>query len=336
MFSCLISKKLRNALLSILFCINSLQVYASINADAVLSYDLGGNQFQFHLYDDPAAVLGQSPRDTGFGYLVSPFNNPWGRGDVVSVGLGGYMTLKLEKYVNISVTEKELGVFTFQQFFQASSGGTYADARMFYESMQASVEVSENGYAWSALNNGELLSFDLPANGFNLDRSEADYGKPTDLLPQDLGGLSYSEIVEQYDGSAGGNWLDLSSTGYEKVGYIRFKTEIDQAFSFQLEGVSINNALVGDLVPDRILGDAQGDGIINQLDLQIVMDHLGQSLTLGDVNYDGVTNLADLFEVRNRFEISRDGAVIVPEPCVFVLGAGGFLILGCGSRKRLI
>ena len=314
--------------LSLLPAMVTISADATSNATSVLSYDQGTQQFQFLNYDNPEAALGESPVVTDvFGAVnyTSPFNNPWQAADVVSIGLGGHITLQLENYVAVSESQKEIGVFTFQQFRQTPAGGTYEDARLFYPSMQASVQVSQDGYRWVSLNNNQLMAFDLPANGINLDWQDADYGKPSDLIPQDLGGLSYSELLQQYDGSAGGNWLDLSNTGLEKIGYIRFETSADQDFSFQLEGISINNDLIGEVVPNRMLGDANGDHLIDAFDLELVQIYLGQAQSLGDVNYDGLTNLADLFEVRNRF---HPPASMIPEPISLVFGlVGGFALL---------
>ena len=306
--------------------------FAQTHADAVIAYDQGQNQFQFHRYDNPQAALGESPRITDvFGGVnfTSPFNNPWQQSDVVSIGLGGYITLKLEKFVNVSDNQRELGVFTFQQFLQTQSGGTSADATLFYPSMQASLEVSQDGYHWHAIKQGQSLAFDLPANAYNLDGSQANYSQPIDLKPADMSGLSYQQVIDHYQGSAGGNWIDLSESGYDKIGYIRFATKPDQPFSFQLEGISINQQLIGDDVPDRIIGDAQGDNVIDHQDLQIVINHFGQTRMPGDVNFDGATNLKDLVFLRNHFKPSASN---IPEPATSTLLALAAIALG--TRRR--
>ncbi len=59
------------------------------------------------------------------------------------------------------------------------------------------------------------------------------------------------------------------------------------------------------------LGDTNDDGQINQLDLDLVQQHLGTDSYLGDANHDGTVNLQDLFAVRNNF---RNTPTSIPEP----------------------
>ncbi len=307
---------------------------AAIFARSVLSFEQGTDQFQFYRYDDPGSALGVSPRVTDvFGgvHFTGPFNNPWQRKDVVSVGLGGYLTLELEQSVKVESGVKALGIFTFQQFLLQGGWGTDAKPTLFYPSMQARVYVSEKGRDWVGVNEGDLISFDIPANGFNGDGSDADYGKPHDLTVGELGGLPKAEIIARYDGSAGGTWLDLSGTGLDRVGYVRFEVDADQAFSFQLEGVSINSDLAGDRAGELVLGDASGDGVFDGLDLAIVKRHMGQLHTRGDVDFDGVTDLGDLFIMRNLSKPgggSQGGSI--PEPSSLALGLALLGGLGCG------
>ena len=58
------------------------------------------------------------------------------------------------------------------------------------------------------------------------------------------------------------------------------------------------------------LGDTNDDGQINQLDLDLVQQHLGTNNYLGDANHDGTVNLEDLFAVRNNFANTTS----IPEP----------------------
>jgi hypothetical protein len=52
--------------------------------------------------------------------VVTPFNNPFSRNDVVSVGLGGQITLRLARFAEPVTGAPEIGVFTFQQFLQTA------------------------------------------------------------------------------------------------------------------------------------------------------------------------------------------------------------------------
>ena len=63
-------------------------------------------------------------------------------------------------------------------------------------------------------------------------------------------GKPYLEAVELLQGSAGGTWLDVSSTGLDRVGYIRFSVPVGQGSVFKLDAVSIADAAVGTAVPE--------------------------------------------------------------------------------------
>lgn len=226
-------------------------------AGQVVSYDQGTDQFQFGASDNADAALGAQPTDTGsFGgttFYVTPFNNPWSANDFVSVGLGGQITLKLSQYAMPLADGPEIGVFTFQQLLQSSSGGTLSGPTTVYSSNQALVDVSEDGQNWVALNSGDFIAMDIPANAFQDANATtpSDYHKPFPGTFSDLSDLAtFDDVLSAYDGSAGGTWLDISGTGLTKVGYLRFSVPEANAFSFQLEGISLATDAIGNPVPE--------------------------------------------------------------------------------------
>jgi hypothetical protein len=229
-------------------------------ADQVISYDGGTNRFQFNLYTNPAVALGSPQTSTGGGFVVTPFNNPFSRNDVVSVGLGGQITLRLARFAEpVAGATPEIGVFTFQQFLQTATGGTNSGPTLFYPSLLAKAEVSADGLAWVALNGGNPVAFDIPANAYGDAPPTilSDYGQPF------VGGLdalrdraSLADTIAAYNGSGGGTWLDISGTGLPHVGYVRFIVPASNTFSFQLEAISVSSASAGALVPEPALAFA--------------------------------------------------------------------------------
>lgn len=222
-------------------------------ADQVVSYDGGTNRFQFNLYTNPAVALGSPQTSTGGAFVVTPFNNPFSRNDVVSVGLGGQITLRLARFAEPVAGAPEIGVFTFQQFLQTAGGGTVSGPALFYPSLLAKAEVSADGLAWVALNAGSSIAFDVPANAYrdNPPVTLSDYGKPF------VGGLdalkdkaTLTDTLDAYGGSGGGTWLDISETGLSHVGYVRFSVPATNTFSFQLEAISVSSASAGAVVPE--------------------------------------------------------------------------------------
>src|SRR5690606_38856327 len=110
------------------------------HAAEVIAYEQGAPPSNVAGYDDPAAALGVSPADTGtFGgttFHVTPFNNPWSNADSVTVGAGGYLTLRLDRYA-VPIDGPDLGVFVMQQFLQTAGGGTDAGPTAFYDAQFA-------------------------------------------------------------------------------------------------------------------------------------------------------------------------------------------------------
>jgi hypothetical protein len=230
---------------------------AVATANSVLAYNSGTNRFQFSAYTNSAVALGLPQTSTGGGFVVTPFNNPFSRNDVVSVGLGGEITLQLSNQVMPVGGNPEIGVFTFQQFHQGPGGGTDSGPSLFYPSIQAEVDVSENGATWVPLNNGNLISFDIPANAYQ----DTAHTIPSDYSLPFTGGLSAlanepseASTLGAYNGSGGGTWLDISSTGLSEVDEIRFTVPSSDAFSFQLDAVTVNAAATGAAVPEPASG----------------------------------------------------------------------------------
>jgi hypothetical protein len=223
------------------------------DASAVVSYNAGTNRFQFSAYTNAAVALGMPQTNTGFGFVTTPFNNPFSKNDVVSVGLGGQLTLQLSNRAVPVANAPEIGVFTFQQFVQSSSGGTDSGPTLFYPSIQATVDVSADGQNWVSLNNGNLIAFNIPANAFQ----DAAATAPSSYFQPFIGSVSslanegsLGATLAAYNGSAGGTWLDISGTGLASVDYIRFSVPSTDAFSFQLDGVTVSSDATGPAVPE--------------------------------------------------------------------------------------
>ncbi|NBB94948.1 MAG: PEP-CTERM sorting domain-containing protein [Planctomycetes bacterium] len=227
------------------------------HAAEVVSFDAGSGANS--TYTDPQAVLGAAPTDTGefMGdvYYVTPFNAPYDPSANVSLGAGGSLTLRMANYIMPVDGQPELGVMTYQMLDQDGwpDGGAGTTATLFRTSQQAVVEVSEDGLAWSALNGGNVIAMDIPANAFQ-DRDAtmpSDDGLPfTGTIGSFDGTSTVEETLAVYGGSAGGTWLDMSATGLSKVGYVRFSVPVDAAASFELESLTTSTQAVGTTVPE--------------------------------------------------------------------------------------
>ena len=110
--------------------------------------------------------------------------------------------------------------------------------------------------------------FDIPTNGFidaagPFDSSPgsipADHSKPFTGVLSDFEDLPYSgssnaDVIDVFDGSAGGKWLDISGTGLSQVGFVRFSVSDDAdaltGLNFELDAVSVASSAIGGVVPE--------------------------------------------------------------------------------------
>ena len=257
------------SLVCLLFVVGGVAEVVAANAGRVVSYDQGTDQFQFHAYDDPQVALGVPQIDTGWDWMTTPFNNPWSSSDVVSVGLGGHITLELENYATPLPGGPEIGVFSYQQFVQQfimqQGGGTDGVPTLSYDTCDVLVEVSYDMGSWVALNGGSPITLNIfPANAFQdvAATIPSDYGQPyvgsiTDFADKP----DVQSTIDQYGGSAGGTWIDISDSGLAEVGYVRFSVPASEDFSLQLEALSLANGAAGDVVPEPATMTLLGFGL---------------------------------------------------------------------------
>jgi len=254
--------------------------HAAIFATEVVSYipGTGGS------LTNPAAALGGPSPDigvgTGFDGIYTPFNPPYEGSALVQIGTGGSITLRLSNFVTIDRTPGvfEIGVWENVGFsdFDFPNGKTAPTTTGFgLGSDYARVEVSADGITWYSLNNGDRILFDLAGNYFaNATNSTtapanpvvADFGKPftyvdSPYLPtrESLTDKTLAQLLTAFNGSGGGNWLNLDSVPVDEIGFIRFSDPLlgpDGSFggpndhTFELDFVAINTALAGAPTPE--------------------------------------------------------------------------------------
>jgi hypothetical protein len=219
-------------------------------------------------YTTPAAALGEPARFIGGGFpsVVSPFSPPYLAEQIVSVGEGGQITLRLSHYA-IPRPGPELGVFENVGIIDIDlpNGRAGSPASTFGAIDSAVVEVSSDGNSWVGL--GSTL-FDVPTNGYSdvadpfspvAGSVPSDFQQPFTGSLSSFAGLPYfdaagPDMLEVLAGSGGGTWIDISASGLARVGYIRFSVPDDMlqstALNFELDAVSIAHGAVGGTVPE--------------------------------------------------------------------------------------
>lgn len=202
---------------------------AVISAAEVIDYQPGSATS----FTNPAAALGLPVGDTSFGALT-PFNPPFRDNQIVIVGAGGRLTLRLSSPVSAGGTEPDIGIFVNNGLIDVSpdgSGVAGTPAATFSPLPAARVSVSEDGQTFVPLG-VEPIVFSNPTN-FYTDVTIANYSAPLGSVIADFAkpfagslprfsGRTYSDILRLLDGSAGGTWIDVSGAGLATVSFVRF------------------------------------------------------------------------------------------------------------------
>lgn len=246
-----------------LLALSATSASATSFADQVLDYTPGSNLPTDYgtgaPYDVSASALGAPfgvhGIGTGFDSVLSPFSSAYELNEIVSVGEGGQLTLRLEQPVAAG-SQRELGVFTNVGIADAAWPSGVANALAFAFGIDAvNVAVSANGVDFFDLYGGNPLLFDMPSNYFNnagpydiaapVNPDLADFGLPNPIADFSFfDGASHADIVAELAGSAGGTWLDIESSGLSQVGFVRFSVPNDgdanTFLNFDLDAVSIN------------------------------------------------------------------------------------------------
>jgi len=259
------------------FVIDLSRPAAAQYANQVVSYDQGTTpaiDFDSMLPDNlPIAALGSPLRVNGGMYsgVVSPFDPPFLRDDIVSIGEGGHLTLRLSNYAVQQAGGYELGVFSNPGLgdldYPNGQAGSPATTLGVLATESAVVELSADGVNWASLNGGNPIVFDTPMNGYT------DITKPFSptpgIVPSDFqqpftgslssfNGLMYynpggGDMLSLLAGSGGGQWLNVSDAGLSQVGYIRFSVADDGTSArhyFDLDAVSVSHAALGTATPE--------------------------------------------------------------------------------------
>ena len=230
-------------------------------ATQVLDYTVGTGISS--TYANAGSALGQPGGNVGSGTL-NPFVPNYAGTELTGIGPGGQLTLGLSNFVTVAAAgTAEIGIFGNVGLVNAGTSGAPAagNPATAFGVRTVQISVSADGINFVPLAAGALITSTLPANFYtNPDTTNvnapppanptlADFGKPFMGSLASFNGETYAQTLTTLNGSAGGTWLDLSSTGLAQVGYIRFD-EPASGGPFYLNGVSSNETLLGAPVPE--------------------------------------------------------------------------------------
>lgn len=193
----------------------------------------------------PSAVTGTNSWDGNF----SPFNSHYGNSEIVQVGQGGHITLRLERFVHPSPGVPSIGVWE-NVFLVAGADGRVGSPPGLFGADSALVEASADGinflpvgffeFGWF----GNYWADSLGPYSTTPGSIRADFGRPHGKSFLNFSGADYAGILSMLGGSAGGTWLDLSTTGLQRVGWVRF-SGVPVGTTLELDAVAVNTALTG-------------------------------------------------------------------------------------------
>jgi hypothetical protein len=223
---------------------------APVTASEMVSYAPGAAREDFR---NASAAIGLPSGDTTFGALT-PFNPPFSNTQIVIVGAGGELTLRLSAPVApLPGATPEMGVFVNNGLIDVSPGGTGTagvPASTFSPAPAARISVSADGVQFVPLTPGplDLITFDNPTNFYTdthidnysapLGTTPADFSKPFTGSLSSFDGLTYEQMLTLLNGSGGGNWLDLSGTGLSSVQFVRFEVPEGASARLVLDAVT--------------------------------------------------------------------------------------------------
>ena len=319
-------------------------IHAAFFADLVVSYVPGAGVTALN---HPSAAIGSPYSITGeeiaFPNVLSPMNPAFEPGQVVQIGNGGHITLRLGHFALLT-SGPEIGVINNVGLIDMNfPSGTATNPAAAFGDDTARVEVSEDGLVWVDL--GAML-FNLPAN-FYINAGPFDTMPPTSPLLANFGkpftgslstfdGLNYSAILAALDGSGGGTWLDLSGTGLNQIGYIRFSLDENATTTFELDAVVIANNAVGPMLPTLIPADFDGDSDVDGDDFLQWQNHYplasGASAFNGDADRDFDVDGDDFLQWQNQFPFPAE-LMAIPQP-TSVLSLATVWLLSIGFRRK--
>jgi hypothetical protein len=260
---------MRCVLGAVLLLLSSTAQAASF-AQSVVSYDPGSAPATHWPdntpYTNPAAALG-APEGVTEGFsgpnILSVFNPAVALNEIISIGHGGHLTLQLANKLIVG-SGPSLGIFSTAAVSEAdwqNPCGTAGNPVTIFGGSVVNVDVSADGSQWvllGSLNTNAPTNYYSDASSPYLASGEgltpADFSKPFTAPLSDLAGKNWPQILAVLDGSAGGTWLDLSSTGLVDVSYVRFSMPNDgnslSPLYFNLDAVSIAAGHIGAPVPE--------------------------------------------------------------------------------------
>ncbi|MFH1615306.1 MAG: hypothetical protein ABIG61_09515 [Planctomycetota bacterium] len=270
-------------------------------APAVYSYD--ANDFAVFVvdytegvgagsYNNPYAALGRPALISGGDYpnmeVVVPVFQPWLPDEVVRIGQGGQLTLKFNHPVeNDENNLYGIDFIMFGNAFMVIGGGGYweygnPEGTVVAGTIAAEkglVAVSQDGISWYMYdaNTGPWADDFASTAAYEWDEAndvwaeELDPTRPVDpnLTAETLAGKNVAQLINEYDGSAGGTGFDISIFGLDWIQYVRILDDPNSGVSTEIDAIS-DVSSCGDYKHPYPTGDINHDCRVDMYDFALL------------------------------------------------------------------
>ena len=244
------------------------------------------------LFNDPSVALGRPTlTTTGDGWFISldtpvplvPTGPSFRSFEIVTVGNGGYLTLKFSHPV-ADDENNPYGVdfLIFGNSMQSGvawrngnpedtvvGGGAHSEPGI--------VSVSQDGVTWYSFSDGPYADGFAPTASYRWDSvndewsEELDPTRPVD--PEvDVDGMNMAEMIDAYEGSAGGTGFDLADVGLDWIMYVRIEDDPAGTWTSEVDAVA-DVSSCGDYKHPLPAGDINGDCRVDMGDLAVIAEN---------------------------------------------------------------
>jgi hypothetical protein len=143
-------------------------------------------------YNDPTVIgdptagpnAGLTDLDFGFPEIVSPFDPPADADQIVTIGLGGQITLQFPQPISVTPAGRSVGIFNSVGLVDAGIDGTATKPAQTFSNQSAVVKVSQDGTHWYSFG---LQTLQIPENYFANATDAYQYPAPDPAIVADFG-----------------------------------------------------------------------------------------------------------------------------------------------------
>lgn len=266
--------------------------FATEVVDYVQGAGVGRDFISDELFNDPETALGRpTSMTTGDGWYIPvdmlvpvvPMGPAFRSFEIVTVGNGGHLTLRFSHPVaNDKNNLYGMDFIIFGNSMQSGPAwrnGNPEDtvAGDVTHSEPGIVSVSQDGINWETFSSGPYADSFAPTAGYRWDSlndewtDELDPTRPVDP-GLNVGGMSMAQMIDAYDGSAGGTAFDIAEVGLDWIIYVRIEDDPGSSATSEIDAVA-DVSSCGDYRHALPRGDINEDCSVDFADLAVLAEH---------------------------------------------------------------